>query len=181
MTDQDAWMAKIEEGRAEKDVWLSKDGQSPIPLMKRKKFKGLEYFTPDPEFAFKLELKEHVEKKKLVVKDSKGNDRNFIAWGEFVFNIHGVDHKLQAYKTDAGEKRLFIPFKDGTSGKESYGAGRYLDLQEETDLSDGKWDLDLNNAYNPWCAYNHNYACPLVPPENWLDVRIEAGEKSHSH
>ncbi len=180
MNDNDAWMAKIEEDRVEKDAWLSKDGQSPIPLMKRKKFKGLEYFTPDAKFTFKLELREHADKIELVVKDSKGNDRKFIAFGEFVFNIDGVDHTLQAYKTDAGEKRLFIPFKDGTSGKESYGAGRYLDLQEETDLSDGKWTLDLNNAYNPWCAYNHNYACPLVPVDNCLNVKIEAGERDYS-
>ena len=176
MNDIDTWKMELEKSRVEKDKFLSTDGQSPIPSLKRRKFKGLSYFPLDSKYAFKLELHEHAEKKAIETKDSKGNIRNYIAWGEFIFTIDGAEHTLQAYKTDAEEKILFIPFKDGTSGKDTYGAGRYLDMEPE---ADGKWDLDLNKAYNPWCAYNHNYACPLVPPENWLEVRIEAGEMSY--
>ncbi len=180
MDDIDAWKAKIEQDRIEKDKHLSKDSQSPIPLLKRRKFGGLNYYSPDSKFAFELELHEHAEKRTIEVKDSKGNTRKFIGWGEFHFEIDGVKHTLQAYKSDAEEDRLFISFKDSTSGKETYGAGRYLDLELETNFSDGKWSLDFNNAYNPWCAYSHNYACPLVPLANWLKVPILAGEKNYS-
>ena len=75
-----------------------------------------------------------------------------IGWGEFRFRIGDSECTLQAYKSDPYEERLFIPFKDATSGKETYGAGRYLDYQGER-TPEGKWILDLNRAYNPWCAY----------------------------
>jgi len=180
MENTDAWKAGIEQDRIEKNEYLSKDSQSPIPLLKRRKFKGLNYFHPNSKFSFNLELHEHADKKITEVKDSKGNTRKFIGWGEFHFDINGEKLILQAYKSEAEEERLFIPFKDPTSGKETYGAGRYLDLEIEHDYSDGKWSLDFNAAYNPYCAYSHNYACPLVPPENWLKVYIEAGEKNYS-
>ncbi|MHA1701352.1 MAG: DUF1684 domain-containing protein, partial [Promethearchaeota archaeon] len=71
-------------------------------------------------------------------------------------------------------------FRDETSGKETYGAGKYLDLEEENHkISKGKWILDFNVAYNPFCAYSEKYACPFVPPENWLKVPIFAGEKKY--
>ena len=67
-----------------------------------------------------------------------------------------------------------------TSGKETYGAGRYLDLEADKDLTEeGKWILDFNKAYNPWCAYSEDYACTFTPPENWLKVPIYAGEKNY--
>ena len=70
-----------------------------------------------------------------------------------------------------------MPFRDETSGETTYGAGRYLDLEPETHRVDDGWILDFNAAYNPTCAYNHTYECPMIPPENWLDVHIEAGEQ----
>ena len=176
MSEEADWKERIEDIREEKNYFMMGNSQSPIPVLQRRKFPGLNYFPPDPAYSFLLELYEHPVKEGFTVKDSKGNDRHYIRWGEFRFSIGGHDCILQAYKTDADEKRLFIPFKDLTSGKETYGAGRYMDLEESEDLCDGKWALDFNLAYNPWCAYNHNYSCPLVPPENWLKVRIEAGE-----
>ena len=87
---------------------------------------------------------------------------------------------LHAYKSAPDEERLFVPFRDKTSGEETYGAGRYLDLEPDEGLTaGGKWILDLNMAYNPWCAYSEDYACPFVPPENWLDLPIRAGEKNY--
>ena len=179
MENIDAWKANVEQGRVEKNLFLKGSGQSPIPFMERRKFDGLNYFLPDPDYVFELELHEHSDKKIIEVNDSKGFTRKFIGWGEFNFERDGEKYSIQAYKTDLGEQRLFIPFKDATSGKDTYGAGRYLDLEMEHDYSDGKWTLDFNAAYNPWCAYSENYACPLVPPENWLKARIEAGEKSY--
>lgn len=173
----DNWKEIIEQDRAEKNKYLSTDEKSPIPQEKRSNFRGLDYYPPDRAFSFLLSLHEHAEKAVIVVKDSKGNDRRYIRWGEFHFDIGEVKCTLQTYKSDATEERLFVPFKDLTSGSETYGAGRYLDMETEECFSEGKWILDFNEAFNPYCAYNHNYACPLVPPENWLRVRIEAGEK----
>jgi len=77
---------------------------------------------------------------------------------------------------DGGEEEgsLFVPFLDGTSGRETYGAGRYLDLAPE---DDGTWTLDFNLAYHPSCVYDPEYSCPLTPAENRLPIRIEAGER----
>src|SRR5207245_6278020 len=99
--------------------------------------------------------------------------------GYFEFTIDGQTRRLQAYKSVpmAGEREdesLFVPFRDSTGGKESYPAGRYLDLPV---TKNDEYVLDFNLAYNPYCAYNDAYICPLPPRENWLDTRIEAGEE----
>ena len=112
----------------------------------------------------------------MEVADTGGQTRSLWRWGEFRFQVAGQECTLQAYKSDPGEHRLFVPLRDETSGKESYGAGRYLDLEPERHLTeDGRWIVDFNEAYNPWCAY----VCPFVPPENWLRVGLRAGEKSY--
>lgn len=87
---------------------------------------------------------------------------------------------LQAYKREKNEEDLWLPFKDQTNGKETYGAGRYIDLSGINEM-EGKWIVDFNQAYNPFCAYSENYVCPFIPPENWLNIEIKAGEKDFSH
>lgn len=137
-------------------------------------------FLLNANYRFELELQEHEDKKTLKIQDTTGNMRNFIRWGEFRFRIGTEECLLQAYKSEPREGRLFIPFKDSTSGKETYGAGRYLDLAYKNDQTpEGEWILDFNRAYNPWCAYSENYSCPFVPAENWLKVPIPAGEKNY--
>jgi uncharacterized protein (DUF1684 family) len=88
------------------------------------------------------------------------------------FEVRGEAVSLALY--DSGHPGYFLPFRDATSGKASYGAGRYLDIEPN---SDGTVTIDFNLAYNPFCAYNDAYSCPLPPTENWLQVPIEAGEK----
>jgi len=181
MINVEEWKKDIETMRRMKDEFFgSGHPQSPIPPKDLPRFKGLAYYPPNPAYRFELKLHEHKEKKKLKILDTKGIIREFIRWGEFRFKINGKDCKLQAYKSDPAEETLFIPFRDTTNGKETYGAGRYLDLDPERHRTpDGKWILDFNEAYNPWCAYNDMYACPFVPPENWLKVPIPAGEKNY--
>lgn len=121
-----------------------------------------------------------VIKKTMQIEDTKGNIKRFLRWGEFRFNDGNEKCAIQAYKSAPEEERLFIPFRDATSGKETYGAGRYLDLDpEEHYTAEGKWILDFNKAYNPWYAYSVFYACPFVPPENWLEVLVRAGERNY--
>ena len=148
------WKANVLKAREGKNAFFAEHWQSPIPPQDRPRFKGLEYYPPDPNCRFKLELHEHREKQVVSMAYSKGNEQDFIRWGEFRLKISAKEQTLQTYKSNPEEKTLFIPFKDATSGKETYGAGRYLDLKPDRDCAqEGKWILDFNQAYNPWCVY----------------------------
>jgi uncharacterized protein (DUF1684 family) len=174
------WKANLERARQRKDAFFAQHWQSPIAPQERPRFRGLEYYPPDPNYRFELKLHEHPEKQVVRMAYTKGNEQDFLRWGEFRFKIGKKEQTLQAYKGDPREEMLFIPFKDTTSGKETYGAGRYLDLEPEKDgTPDGKWILDSNQAYSLWCAYSEAYTCPFVPIENWLEVPILAGEKNY--
>ena len=175
--NKEIYIDQMLKDRLSKDGYLKNETDSPILKEERDEFTNLNYFDPDIAYRFELELIEFAEKQQIIVKDSKGNDRHFFKYGKFEFKVGDTDHQLIAYKSDVNDTRLFIPFKDSTSAKETYGAGRYLDLSEETDKVENKWILDFNLAYNPWCAYNYSYSCPLVPDENVLKVEIPVGEK----
>ncbi len=167
------WKANVERARETKDAFFAQDWQSPIPPQERSQFKGLQYYPPDSSYRFEVELHEHPEKGMVRMAYTKGNEQDFIRWGEFRFKIDGKALSLQAYKRSRKEETLFVPFKDATSGKETYGAGRYLDLEPVRDRTpEGKWILDFNQTYNPWCAYSETYTCPFVPAENGLEVPI---------
>jgi uncharacterized protein (DUF1684 family) len=127
-----------------------------------------------------LALDVHREKRVVEVGDTAGYTRKLLRWGEFRFAVEDSACVLQAYRHDADQEGLFVPFRDTTCGRESYGSGRYLDLEPLHHLTpSGEWILDFNQAYNPWCAYGDSFSCPFVPPENWLSVPIHAGEKSY--
>jgi len=175
------WKAGVEKGRQVKDRFFkSKYPGSPIPLQDRSRFRGLDYFLFDPAYRFEPELHEHKQKKAVRLTYTRGQARDFLRWGEFRFKVGDENQVIQVYKSGAEEGRLFILFRDATSGLQTYSAGRYLDLQSNRDeTEDGKWILDFNKAYNPWCVYNTDYTCPLVPSENQLEVPIYAGEKDY--
>ena len=174
------WKTNVERARTSKDSFFAQHWQSPIDAQERPRFKGLEYYPPDPSYRFELELNEHREKQAVRMAYTKGNEQDFLCWGEFRFKIGGKEQAIQVYKSNPQEEMLFVPFKDVTSGKETYGAGRYIDLELERDrTADGEWILDFNQAYNPWCVYSEAYTCPFVPIENWLEVPILAGEKNY--
>jgi uncharacterized protein len=139
--------------------------------------KTLRYFPPDPKYKIQAILHKYDSPERVSMTTSKETSQLFHRLGYFEFSIDGKNVKLQAYKSAERESNeLFIPFKDGTSGKESYGAARYLDIE---DTADDDFVIDFNYAYNPYCAYSDDYVCPLPPKENWLDVRIPAGEMSY--
>jgi uncharacterized protein (DUF1684 family) len=174
------WKANLERARETKDAFFAQHWQSPIPPQDRPRFKGLQYYPPDLSYRFELGLYEHREKQVVRMAYTKGNEQDFLRWGEFRFKIAGKEQSLQAYKSNREEETLFVPFKDAMSGKETYGAGRYLDLEPSRDRTqEGRWILDFNQAYNPWCTYSEAYTCPLVPVENWLEVPMYAGEKDY--
>ena len=174
------WKAAIRRERERKDEHFRTDPRSPIPPEERDGFEGLSYYPIDDAYRFELELHEYDDKESVTVGTSTGGEREYLRWGQFRFEVDGRAVTLDAYRGDPDDDRLWVPFRDATSGEETYGAGRYLDLEAETHRTDdGGWILDFNEAYNPTCAYSEDYECPLPPTENWLEVPIEAGEKAY--
>jgi hypothetical protein len=177
--DVERWKEELEMERRQKDQFFAVHPQSPITSEDLPQFEGLDYFPPDPAYRFELQLHRHGSEEVITVEDTKGGTREMLRWGEFRFEVEGEQYTLQTYRSDPSEERLFLPFRDETNGDETYPAGRYLDLEPSGDLTgDGVWIVDLNRAYNPWCAYSEDYVCPFVLPENWLTVPIPAGEKA---
>ena len=176
MTDD--WRARLEAEREQKAEYFASHPRSPIP--EGHDFAGLSHFPIDPAYRFEVELHEDEDREQLAVETTTEGERQYVRWGSFEVTVDGVAVTVHAYKPATGEDRLWVPFRDATSGDSTYGAGRYIDLDPEDHQSDdGRWILDFNAAYNPTCAYNHGFECPLPPRENWLDVAIEAGEKDY--
>lgn len=181
MNSKNKWIELIKMQRKHKNSFFKINDDSPISLEDRDRFQGLEYFAPNYDFRFELDLRELKDKEPIEINDSSGNIRDMLIWGEFHFGINGIKCKLQAYKSRVGENRLFIPYRDKTNEIETYKNGRYIELYDTKHLTkEGKWILDFNYSTLPWCAFNENYACPLVPKSNWLDVEIRAGEKNYA-
>jgi uncharacterized protein (DUF1684 family) len=141
-------------------------------------FDGLAYYPPDPDLRFELPLVTFGDHEEVTVTTTTEGSRTYLRWGQFRFSIDGDAYTLSAFRSDPEADHLWIPFKDETNGETTYPAGRYIDLDESDKTVGGAWELDFNRAYSPFCAFSEDYECPLVPPENRLDVRIEAGEKA---
>jgi len=172
----ESYVEAVEGQRDRKERFFREHPDSPVAGAE---FSGLDYYPVDPDWRFVLPLHEHDDKEVVVVETTDDDERPYRRFGEFRFDVDGESVSLQAYKPVGDAGRLWVPFRDTTSGDETYGAGRYVDLDPEEHLTDDGWILDFNLAYNPTCAYNESYACPLPPSENWLDVAVEAGERAY--
>jgi hypothetical protein len=172
--DVETWKRALLRAREQKNILFRSDGDSPIGP---REFAGLKYFDPDPGFRFETELHRSPVSGSVIMTTSKGTRQLFNAPGYFELPIEGRAVRLSAYQSaEREDQSIFVPFRDATSGSESYGAARYLDLEVEHDNS---YVVDFNYAYNPYCAYSDAYACPLPPGENWLTVAIRAGERKY--
>jgi uncharacterized protein (DUF1684 family) len=164
--------------RADKDAFFRSNPGSPIPEAERATFTGLPYFAVDEGFRFDglpLEPYTGTEPTSFAIPTSDGKLRPAERAGTFRFTPGSVPSTLTAYTFEHDHSgSVFVPFLDGTSGTESYGAGRYLDIEP---APDGTYTLDFNLAYHPSCVYDATFSCPLTPAENRLPVRIEAGER----
>lgn len=169
---------KIIKGRNEKDFQFKSHPHSPLTPEDKKKFKKLNYFPVNEELNIKnITINEFENKKHLEIQTNTGQIQHYIDFGKVEFSVKDEKVALHVYKTDKDPNYYFIPFWDMTvKTKETYGAGRYSELIVN---NDGTFDLDLNLAYNPYCAYSERFSCPLTPPDNRLLVRIEAGEKNY--
>jgi uncharacterized protein (DUF1684 family) len=153
---------------------------SPLTKKDRKNFEGLDFFKFDSLFVLKASFKRTPNEKPFKMKTTTDRLPVYVKYGELSFSLKGKPFNLNIYQNqsliekEGFEDYLFLPFLDETNGLESYGGGRYVDAripQGDTII------IDFNKAYNPYCAYNDKYSCPLVPRENYLQTRIEAGVK----
>lgn len=161
--------------REQKDDFFENSPQSPLTSDQKEDFEGLNYFPENDELRFELEIHEFEDQGEVQIQTNTGEVQTYLRYGQVEFKVDGEPASLTLYENENG---LFLPFVDALAGDETYGAGRYLDPHE---LPGGKVLLDFNMAYNPYCAYNENWSCPLTPPENRLDVPIRAGEKVFDH
>lgn len=154
--------------------------QSPLPADDLKNFKGLEFFPIDAKFRIEAEFIPTPNQQPFAMTTTTDRLPLYIKYGELKFKIDSHEFQLSIFqnldlvKQKGFEDYLFLPFTDQTNGVESYGGGRYIDLR--ISKSDGII-IDFNKAYNPYCAYNHKYSCPVPPVENDIDFEIRAGVK----
>lgn len=173
----ETWKRALLRFRAQKDEFMRTGHDSPFSHSGQQDFRGLRYFEPDPALRFPTKLHRYPAEASVVMTTSKGTRQLFNKVGRFDLVVEGKPVQLQAYQSaEREDPSIFVPFKDATSGKETYGACRYLDMKVE---HDDNYLLDFNYAYNPYCAYNEGYVCPLPPGENWLRVAVRAGEKKY--
>ncbi len=147
----------------------------------KKSFKQLEYFPPDRRYVITAEFAILDDHERVTMLTSQNLEKVFYRYARMRFQLQGRDQELTAYKsalTGDGSDTLFIPFRDATSGVESYGAGRFLDLP---DPEGNTITIDFNDSYNPLCNYSPAYNCPIPPKENRLQVAVRSGEKTYPH
>lgn len=139
-------------------------------------YKGMKFFPPDVSYRVVAALKPNPDPDTTTILSTRGNRRRAVRVGWFEFTLNGKRCRLEATRLlepGVGEKDVSLFFTDATTGKESYGVGRYLDPEP---LPDGRYVLDFNRCYNPACAYSDHYNCPIPPTANRLQVAVAAGE-----
>ena len=169
--------------RGVRDELFRAHPQSPVPPDERADFAGLTYFDYDPAARVLADVSPASEEP-IQIAGSTGQSFRFIRFAVASFEINGEPSALELYWLEGYGGGLFLSFRDATAGRETYGAGRYLlDTVKGADLgvSGGRLVLDFNFAYNPSCAYDPRWACPLAPPSNRLSTAIRAGEKVPRH
>ena len=180
-TDLRADPARLLGFRAAKDRLFASHPSSPVPPAERRDFRGLAYWRHDPSLSFRLPLEPDLDAPPLdVPRSSAGPAMPYARIGWVSFAVAGVPTRLAVYWLNEYAGGIFIPFRDTTSGTETYGGGRYLwDSGKGADLGseDDELVIDFNYAYHPSCVYDPIWSCPLAPPENWLTVPIRAGER----
>jgi len=162
----------LQDHRLRKDEFFETSHHSPLSHETRHEFSGLAYYDPEPSLVLTLPVDTDVEGE-LDIQTTDGAIRHYRRVGKVRFEVAGEDAELTLF--DTGQPGWFLPFRDATSAMETYGAGRYLDLEPN---ADGTVTIDFNYAYHPFCAYDEAYSCPLPPQENWLEVPIRAGERN---
>lgn len=178
--DHSKYISGIKKEREQKDTEMLTDDNSPIPTEEKASFKKLNYYKPNIKFRKEAAFTRFDQATHFLMKTSTDRLPEYSLYGVVTFSHKGKKYSLNVYqnielvKKPGYQQHLFVPFNDETNGKETYGGGRFLDL---TETGAATMLIDFNLAYNPYCAYNHKYSCPIPPESNNLKIRIKAGEK----
>jgi len=164
-------MTDLERFRKEKDNFFRTDYQSPLTQEQKRNFTGLIYFPENPALHLEVTIEPFEQVEKIEMQTTTGDIQSYIRFGKFHFTVDGQPAELTIFFDG---NYYFLPFVDSQAGKLTYGAGRYL---EPEPLGGNRFLVDFNLAYNPYCAYNETWSCPITPWENRLKVPIQAGEK----
>jgi uncharacterized protein (DUF1684 family) len=173
-------VSAVETFQKKLDFEFADKDESPLTVEDRKVFKALEYFPISAKYFVIAQFTRTENEKTFEMKTTKEIRPIYVKYGELAFTIDEKTFKLNLYKNIELSKMeeykdyLFLPFSDNTNGKESYIGGRYIDMKVPKGNTVA---IDFNTAYNPYCAYNYKYSCPIVPLENVLDININAGVK----
>ena len=175
--DDSKYIEELSAARAVKDQAFREGPDSPIPAGKRDAVLPLPYYPIDRNYAVPAVLRLAAERPVFEMLTSSGEPRRMQLVGVLEFTLHGETRSLGAFVEEGTDQvtKLFVPFADQTTGKETYSAGRYLDIYSTTT---GFYTIDFNAAYNPYCAYNATFECPFPPSSNRLTTAVRAGEKA---
>ncbi len=175
-----AYIKELDGERKQKDEEMRTAEKSPLPADAKAGFRGLNYFGGSPEYQVKAILKRFDDPITFSMKTTTDRLPEYRLFGEASFTLKGEPWVLEVYQNVELSKKpgyadyLFIPFNDRTNGRATYGGGRFIDAR----IPEGDTlIIDFNRAYNPYCAYNHKYSCPVPPDKNNLETKIKAGEK----
>jgi uncharacterized protein (DUF1684 family) len=182
--DTDAWRTELRSYRDQKDEQFAESRQSPLPPDERAEFDGLDYFEPDPDYRVEATVETVDSDETVTMETSTEGEQLYHRATRLSFEVpdasgEATEATLVAYqRVDHDGGSLFVPFRDKTTGQQTYPGGRYMELHHDGNLEDGaEVPLDFNLAYSPFCAYSDAYECPLPPRENWLEIAIPAGER----
>ena len=167
---------KIINHRAELNEFMKDDPESPLPDSTRTSFRTLDFYPPNPDFKVEASLEILEDKQIIRMGTSDGKTREYLRFAYASFELAGSQNRVTLLRPmdEKSNDALFLPFNDLTNGEETYGGGRYLDLEIP---DNNKLTIDFNLAYNPYCVYSNDYSCPLPPAENRLAISVTAGEK----
>ncbi len=160
--------------RQRKDTYFKEHEQSPLTLVQREGFTGLSYFPENPDLRLSLELDTSGAGigEEITLGTLDGRTKQYARAGRVHFEVEGTPVTMTIFR-EQQRGNYFVPFRDATAGTETYAVGRYL---EPKALPDGRINVDFNLAYNPHCAYNSGWSCPIPPFENIIKAPIRAGE-----
>lgn len=180
---QVGWLQEIEAYQEEMNQELMDTAKTPLPPEELAVFEGVDFFIPDPKFMVTAFLILTPESKPFEMLTSTERKPVYRRYALAIYSLDTIQDTLDIYQNLSLIKQedyadyLFVPFSDLTNGFETYGGGRYLDFR----IPEGdSLVIDFNKAYNPYCAYNHKYSCPIPPRENFINYEIRAGVKNYT-
>ena len=164
-------MSELDDFRKEKDEFYGRHPQSQLTPEQRRGFTGLRYFPENDALRLEVKVEVLTDEKPMQMQTTTGDVQVYVRHGRFKFDVEGQTAELTIFRNQNG---YFLPFVDSLAGEETYPAGRYLEPEA---LPGDRFFVDFNLAYNPYCAYNEMWSCPITPAENRLKLPIRAGEK----